>query len=118
MKEFHIEPSEIGKRIRMLRQKQHKTQAYYADMLFISPSYLALIESGKRIPTLEVLAQISKVADVTLDYLIWGNKSELDSETRTFERLRNEYTPQQIRQALQLMEFFLKLTEKTDVVDE
>lgn len=38
----------------------------------ITPSYLSLIEDEQRIPNVEVLAQIAKVADVSIDYLIYG----------------------------------------------
>ncbi len=47
-----------------------KTQAYFADILYISPSYLALIEAGKRVPNLDVLVHIAEITDVSIDYLI------------------------------------------------
>ncbi len=109
MTDFSINPAAIGARVRKLRKKQGKTQAYYADLLYISPSYLALIESGKRIPTLEVLAQIAKVGDVTLDYLVFGDKTHLDEEQETFNRLRSSYPKAKLKNALKLAEYFLNL---------
>ena len=50
MNNIILNPKELGERIRKLRFKRNKTQSYFADMLYISPSYLALIESGKRVP--------------------------------------------------------------------
>lgn len=61
---------EMGERIKRLRLKQNKTQKYFADMIYISPSYLALIEQGKRTVSIDVLSQISKVCDVSTDYLL------------------------------------------------
>ena len=72
MIDYTVNPAAIGERIRRLRLKQNKTQSYWADMLFISPSYLSLIEDGKRIPKLEVLIQLARVGQVSLDYLVFG----------------------------------------------
>ena len=55
MNNIILNPKELGERIRKLRFKRNKTQSYFADMLYISPSYLALIESGKRVPNLDLL---------------------------------------------------------------
>lgn len=109
MSDFVINPIDIGKRVRQLRLKQNKTQCYYADMLYISPSYLALIESGKRLPTIEVLIHISKVADVTLDYLVYGDDTNMDSIQKTFDRLRATYSDNDIKNALRLTEYYLEL---------
>lgn len=101
---------EMGNRIRHLRSKQKKTQKYFADMLYISPSYLTLIEQGKRTVTLDVLAQIAKVCDVSTDYLLFGKASiETDSNSRTFHRLADSYSPKQVNRALKLAEFYLSM---------
>lgn len=103
-------PKEIGSRIRSLRKKQGKTQTYFADLLYISPSYLALIESGKRTPTVEVLAQISNICNVSVDYLLFGEPSEhFDSNQKTFLRLSADYPSEGIEHALQLAEFYLRM---------
>lgn len=113
MANLSIKPVEIGARVRALRKKQGKTQAYFADLLYISASYLALIESGKRVPTLEVLVQIASITGVTVDYLIFGDDDSIDSEQTTFNRLRKSYSSEQIQKALQLAEYYLKLESPT-----
>ena len=76
MNNYNIDAQALGERIRKLRLKKNKTQAYFADILYISPSYLALIEAGKRVPNLDVLVHIAEITDVSIDYLIFGdNKS-------------------------------------------
>lgn len=103
-------PKEIGCRIRALRQKHGKTQTYFADMLYISPSYLALIESGKRTPTVEVLAQISNLCDVSVDFLLFGKQSsQRDINQKTFQRLTTSYSPADIERSLQLAEYYLQM---------
>lgn len=101
---------EMGNRIRLLRNKQKKTQKYFADMLYISPSYLTLIEQGKRTVTLDVLAQIASVCDVSTDYLLFGNSSfQADANSRIFHRLANSYSPQEVNRALKLAEYYLSM---------
>lgn len=114
MSDYSIDAVELGKRIRALRVKQNKTQSYFADMLFISPSYLALIESGKRIPNLDVLVQIAKLCDVSIDFLILGEDKVLDTLQKTFDRLRTTYSDDAIRNALRLAECYLVLSEQKD----
>lgn len=70
MNSYNIDAQALGERIRKLRLKKNKTQAYFADILYISPSYLALIEAGKRVPNLDVLVHIAEITDVSIDYLI------------------------------------------------
>lgn len=66
MNNIILNPQELGERIRALRFKCNKTQVYFADMLYISPSYLALIESVKRVPNLDLLIHIAKFTDSLL----------------------------------------------------
>lgn len=111
---YSINAVELGKRIRALRLKQNKMQSYFADMLYISPSYLALIEAGKRIPNLDVLVHLATMCDVSLDYLILGEDAKMDSLQKTFDRLRVSYSDEDIQKGLQLMEFYLTLSKQSN----
>lgn len=109
---------EMGNRIKLLRTKQKKTQKYFADLLYISPSYLALIEQGKRTATLDVLAQIAQVCDVSTDYLLFGISNEQNEQDeknfRTFRRLSDCYPPHKMKNALRLAEYYLSLNDSVD----
>ena len=109
-----INANEIGARIRELRLKQNKTQSYFADIVYITPSYLSLIEEGKRIPNIEVLAQIAKSTDVSLDFLIFGKKEQSSNIHNTFVRLCSNYSEDDIKRALKLSEYYLKLSKLKD----
>lgn len=112
MGNYSIDLLEMGKRIKALRLKQNKTQSYFADMLFISPSYLALIESGKRTVTIDVLAQISKMCNVSTDYLLFGTPTPPDDiNQKTFQQLVETYSPDEITKALQLAKYYLELNK-------
>lgn len=114
MKDFILEPKAIGSRIRELRLKNNKNQNYFADMIYISPSYLSLIEDGKRVPNIEILVQIARFTNVTLDYLILGEEEKASNKSRTFERLCATYSDSDVRQALRIAEFYLRLQHLKD----
>lgn len=102
MNNIILNPQELGERIRKLRLKRNKTQSYFADMLYISSSYLALIESGKRVPNLDLLIHIAKFTDVTLDYLVFGDDPNCDPLQMTFNRLNDSYENRQLERAMKL----------------
>ena len=92
MNNYNIDAQARGERIRKLRLKKNKTQAYFADILYISPSYLALIEAGKRVPNLDVLVHIAEITDVSIDYLIFG-----DNTTAHIRKTKQILSPTQCR---------------------
>lgn len=115
MGNYVIDSQAIGARIKKLRLKLNKTQNYFADILYISPSYLALIEAGKRVPNIDTLVHISQVTDVSLDYLILGKEEDSKSRNqRTFDRLSKTYSEKELRLALRLAEYYLKLSKLKD----
>ena len=113
MNNYNIDAQARGERIRKLRLKKNKTQAYFADILYISPSYLALIEAGKRVPNLDVLVHIAEITDVSIDYLIFGDNKEPNSLQLTLERLNKSYPQRNVEHALMLAEYYLKLRKRT-----
>ena len=118
MNNIILNPKELGERIRKLRFKRNKTQSYFADMLYISPSYLALIESGKRVPNLDLLIHIAKFTDVTLDYLVFGDDPNCDPLQLTINRLNDSYENRQLERAMKLAEFYLEMTKDDDKIKD
>lgn len=115
MSYFSIDPIEIGSRIRGLRKSLDKPQYIFADLLYISPSYLALIESGKRAPTLDVLVQVSKICNVSIDFLLFGKTSgDFNDLHQKLQTLIDSYSDAQVQKALQLAEFYLQMEKKDD----
>lgn len=62
----------IARRITTLRKQHVLSQAQLARKLNISPSALGNYEQGRRNPDLDTLILMSKIFDVSLDYLITG----------------------------------------------
>lgn len=68
----------LGERLRTLRSDRKITQAQLAEYIFVSESYIALIESGKRNPSTEIVGKLSDYFGVSTDYLLYGEVSEDD----------------------------------------
>jgi transcriptional regulator with XRE-family HTH domain len=62
----------IGKRIRELRKRKGLTQEKLAKQNECSTSFLGHIERGRRIPSLETIAKIASLLDVSLEQLVYG----------------------------------------------
>lgn len=60
----------LGKRIREERLRSGLTQEQTAEYIGVSPTYIGLIEHGKRSVTLEKLILLAKCFHVTVDFLL------------------------------------------------
>ena len=96
----------VGNRIRELRYSLDYTQEKFSP---ISTSYLALLETGKRAASIDVLAQIANTYHVSIDYLLFGKEEPLQTKNdRLFQELSSHYSEQEMADALSLAEFYLK----------
>lgn len=71
--------SEIGNRIHKLREEKGYTKEELAEIVGISVSHIYQIENSKRGFTTWILHHLSQVFDVSTDYLIYGQTSNLKS---------------------------------------
>lgn len=107
-----IDLKTVGERIKRLRRAQGKTQEIFADENYISASYLALLESGRRTASIDILVQIANSCHTTVDFLILGEPSSNGAFPhlyRYFEKLCESYSEKKIEKALRLAEFYLQL---------
>lgn len=63
----------LSHRITALRNRTGISQAQLAQILHISPSTVGMYEQGRRTPNVDVLIAMSRVYEVSLDYLITGS---------------------------------------------
>lgn len=109
MDTYEIDLIGMGKRIKALRRSLGLTQEVFSSEINISTSYLALLETGKRTASIDVLAQISKRFHTSIDYLLFGSDTPLQIKNNClFRDLCETYSEQQISDALSLAEFYLK----------
>lgn len=62
----------LSLRITNLRKEAGLSQTQLAKKLNISPSALGNYEQGRRLPSVDLLVQISRFFDISLDYLVTG----------------------------------------------
>lgn len=67
---------EIGKRIKMIRSKRKLSQIAFARELHVNREQISRWENGHKIPTLDILCQLSTIGKVSLDYLIMGQEMD------------------------------------------
>lgn len=77
-------------RIAQLRQSVQMNQFQLAQALHLSPSTIGMYEQGRRTPNIDILIQMSKLFNVSLDYLLTG--SEFSPALKDIDR--NSVPPQ------------------------
>lgn len=99
----------IGRRIKLRRKEQKKTQEDLAEALSVSVGYISQIERGVTKVNLDTLASIATQLDCDLPELISGvavrRRDYLDTE---LSRLCDRMTPRQRQMLLEIAEVILK----------
>ena len=104
----------LGERLRALRAEKDITQAQLAGSIFVSESYIALIESGKRNPSTAIVAKLSDFFGISADYLLYGDISEDDRlRVREWRNLVAGRSEKEIDSALNVARMFLDSIDKT-----
>ena len=85
-----IDYAGIGKRIRIIRIANKKTQAKLAEEINISTQYLCMIENNKRKPSLLVLADIATNLNTSIDYLVKGKSTIEKDKIYASNEIRDE----------------------------
>lgn len=67
-----LNATEIGKRIQKLRQEKGLTQQKLADALGITLSMVGKVESGARIPSIDMFVVFAEYFNVSLDFIVLG----------------------------------------------
>lgn len=63
---------EMGRRVRRKRRELGLTQEQLAEQVGLSTSFIGFIERGEKAPSLDTMAKLADVLDMTLDYLVCG----------------------------------------------
>lgn len=71
---------DIGRRIALLRERDHMTQEQLSEILGISLKHCSSVERGLSSFSLEKLIHICEIFNITMDYLILGReKSDINN---------------------------------------
>lgn len=76
MDEKRVEKS-FGMRLRLLRMDRNMQQKDVAEMLGITPAAYGTYERGEREPNLTTLCKIADLFDVSIDYLLGRDTSDM-----------------------------------------
>lgn len=78
----------FGNVLKTLRLKENMTQAQLSQKLGLTKSVISAYETGLRLPSYDILIHISKIFNVTTDYLLGlENKREIDLSGLTEEEI-------------------------------
>lgn len=108
-----MERDKVGERIRQERKRLRLTQEQLAVEIPISESYLALIETGKRTMSVDILEKLAERFSVTTDYLLLREDADIDGEnTRRWLQMVNGRSEIEIVAALELLEQFWESVDR------
>ena len=68
--------------IRNERKDKRITQEELAEMLEVSPTHIKHIESGHRKPSIEILFEITKILNISLDGVVFSKNESARTDTR------------------------------------
>lgn len=104
----------LGERLRALRGGNRITQADLAEKIFVSESYIALIELNKRNPSTEILGKLCDFFGVSTDYLLNGEYSEDDIlHIKEWRNLVSGRSDREITSALKLVRSFFESIDES-----
>lgn len=70
---------DLGNILKTLRLKENMTQAQLAQKLGLTKSVISAYETGLRLPSYDILIHISKIYNVSTDYLLGlDHRQEID----------------------------------------
>lgn len=101
--------------IRNERKNKRITQEELAEMLEVSPTHVKHIESGHRKPSIEILFELAKILNISLDEVVFPKKETPHDATRgKIERLLDVSDEAPLRFILSVLEA-LREKELADV---
>ncbi len=104
----------LGARVRHLRKQKKLTQLQLANKLYISESYIALIEADKRTPSLEIVSKLADFFCVTSDHLINGDAPDKElAVIKEFTEMTKGRSETEIRNAIALVKAFFDCVDNS-----
>ena len=85
-----IDLVKIGQKIADLRKNHHMTQNDLAETLFVTHQAISKWENGKSIPNLEILYELTKLFNITIDFLLDEQELDLASYEVMFQSTTRE----------------------------
>ena len=95
---------EIGKFISKLRKENNMTQHVLAEKLNVTDRTISNWETGRRLPDISILKELSVIFSVTIDEIIYGKKIEKEEiQKKLVDSAIEIYTTKQKIEKLQIL---------------
>ena len=95
---------EIGKFISKLRKENNMTQHVLAEKLNVTDRTISKWETGRRLPDISILKELSVIFSVTIDEIIYGKKIEKEEiQKKLVDSAIEIYTTKQKIEKLQIL---------------
>ena len=88
MSTFDFETELFGERLLQLIKANNLTQATFAEVLCVSPSFINNLIKGKKKPGTEFLKRIKRNFEVNIDWLLFGPEEPENDECFNIELLK------------------------------
>lgn len=102
----------VGKRIKIVRQRNGLTQDQLAEHVGLSPKYISGIERGVENPTMDILLRVAKILGVEpYDLFLFGESEESEKALRKgIEKMVREADREKLQLYFDVMRNILQLT--------
>ena len=99
-----MKQEEIGKFISKLRKEKNMTQQELAEKLNVTDRTISNWETGRRLPDISILKELSVIFSVTIDEIIYGKKIEKEEiQKKLVDSAIEIYTTKQKIEKLQML---------------
>ena len=102
----------VGKRIKIVRQRNGLTQDQLAEQVGLSPKYISGIERGVENPTMDILLRVAKMLGVEpYDLFLFGESEESEKALRKgIEKMVREADREKLQLYFDVIRKILQLT--------
>ncbi len=112
---FNADRIALAKRIRQVRINQGMTQEKFAEIFDISLTTYKKIETGDNQITLDELRALNEELNVSVDYLLFGKRSEWDE---VWAKVENCSEDNKMHLMLRLLAYFMSVKKEKYVPSE
>ena len=96
----------VGRRLKELREERSLSMYRLSQLSGVTQSYISRIESGDRMPTVDVLEKLCAGLNISIPEFFRAESHELDSKSDPLLSRLKELSPQQRQAILQLIDAF------------
>lgn len=99
--------SDIGAKITQLRKKKNLSQMEFAKAIGASRTMVGNYERNVNSPSIEMIAKIAKVLEVSIDYLVGNSAEKIDKVTLNRVLEINKLQPKDKEMVFSFLDAFL-----------